>query len=563
VSDEGKKYIKISAAGLIVMVIFAAAAHWGWLGYRHFKETRNQAQGQAFFAQGDYRNALLCARVALLLNSNNVPACRIMAELNDSAHSPAALDWWRRVAKLSPSITNQLALASAGLRYQNPPYPLTTQILGDLSATAGKRADYHVLSAALDLSLHRMAAAEAEFETACQLEPTNQLFQINLAVLRLGSTNAAAVLDAARAKLKQLSNDPNLGPAALRPLVADRLMHDDAAGALNYSTELLTNAQCSLADRLQHLDILQRLKSPGLLPQLKSVQQSSTNAADTARVADWMTANGHSAGAILWLTNLPSSLQTQPPVRLAVVNCFLAQTNWPALRDFTTKGDWGEMEFLRFAFLSHACGKLGQSMIAQSNWHAAVTEAGQRSGPLTTLLQLTGQWGMNQEKDDLLWIIVTKYPRERAASKELERDLFMAGNTLKLNQLCSQLLAFYPDDAAIKNDLAATSLLLKTNLPAAFKLAQAGFDQLPGNPHVVSTYAYALHLQGRTRDGVAVLEKLKSESLQNPSTALYYGVLLSALGENGKAAPFLATAAKDGQLLPEEKLLLAQARKAE
>ena len=562
-SDEGKKYLKIAAGVLIVLVVLAVAACLGWPAYRHFKERRNEAQAQDFFAKGDYRNALLCARVALLLNSNNVPACRVMAELNDSVHSPATLDWRRRVAELSPAISNKLDLASAGLRYENPPFPLTTQILGELSSSAGKLPDFHVLSAELDLSLHRMAAAENQFETACELEPTNQLFQLNLAVIRLDSTNAAAVVDAARAKLKEFSNDPNLGPAALRSLVADRLMHDDVTNALDFSTQLLAGARAGLADRLQHLGILQRLKSPGLLPQLKSVQQSSTNVADVAQVALWMTVNGLSADTILWLTNLPSSLQTQPLVRRAMVNCFLAQTNWPALRDFAAKGDWGEIEFLRFAFLSRACSELGQSTIAQSNWQAAVTEAGEKPGSLNALLQLAGRWGMTQEQDDLLWIMVRKFPRERRASEELAGRYFAAGDTAKLNRLYSLLLAAFPNDDAVENNYAATSLLLKTNLPAAFKLAQDLFARFPGNPDVVSTYAYALHLQGRTRDGAAAMKKLKSESLKKPSTALYYGVLLSALGENEKAAPLLATAATGKQLLPEEKQLLAQAGKTE
>jgi predicted Zn-dependent protease len=562
VSDEGKKYLKIAAGAFIVLVVLTIAACLGWPAYRHFKERRNAAQAQDFFAKGDYRNALLCARVALLINSNNVPACRVMAELNDSVHSPAALDWRRRVAELSPAISNQLDLASAGLRYENPPFPLTTQILGELSSSAGKLPDFHVLSAELDLSLRRMTAAENEFEMASELEPTNQLFHLNLAVIRLGSTNAATA-DAARAKLKELSNDPRLGPAALRSLAADRLMHNDTTNALNFSTQLLTSAQAGLPDRLQHLGILQRLKNPELLPQLKSVQQSSTNVADVAQVASWMTANGFSADTILWLTNLPATLQTQPPVRLAAVNCFLAQTNWPALRDFTAKGDWGEIEYLRFAFLSHACNELGQSTIAQSNWHAAVAEAGEKPGSLNELLQIAGRWGMTQEQDELLWIIAAKFPHERRAAEELAVRYFAAGDTVKLNQLYSLLLASFPNDDSVKNNFTATSLLLKTNLPTAFKLAQDLFARLPDNPDVVSTYAYALHLQGRTREGAAAMEKLKGESLKKPSTALYYGVLLSALGENEKAAPLLATAAAGKQLLPEEKQLLAQARKAE
>ena len=109
-----------------------------------------------------------------------------------------------------PRLTNKLLLASAALRYQGPPYPLTSQVLEDLSASAANMPDFHIVSAELDLSLHRMAEAETQFEAASQLEPTNRLFQLNLAVIRLVSTNTA-VADAARAKLKQFSTDTNLG----------------------------------------------------------------------------------------------------------------------------------------------------------------------------------------------------------------------------------------------------------------------------------------------------------------------------------------------------------------
>jgi hypothetical protein len=55
------------------------------------------------------------------------------------------------------------------------------------------------------------------------------------------------------------------------------------------------------------------------------------------------------------------------------------------------------------------------------------------------------------------------------------------------------------------------------------------------------------------------LEKLKPELLEQPSVALYFGVLLSALHETNRAAPFLAIAQAKGQLLPEEIKLLAAA----
>ena len=180
---------------------------------------------------------------------------------------------------------------------------------------------------------------------------------------------------------------------------------------------------------------------------------------------------------------------------------------------------------------------------------------------LNALLELAGRWEMKNEQVDLLRRVLQRFPDAIWAQEDLERIYFTSGNTRALYQFCSERLQLSPKNVELKNNLAATALLLKTNLTQAFRLAAEAYAGQTNDPSVVVTYAYALHLQGRTRDGVAALEKLKSESLGKPSRALYYGVLLSSLGQNAKAAPFLALAEKDSQLLPEEKQLLAKALK--
>ena len=55
----------------------------------------------------------------------------------------------------------------------------------------------------------------------------------------------------------------------------------------------------------------------------------------------------------------------------------------------------------------------------------------------------------------------------------------------------------------LKNNLAATALLLKTNLTQACQWAAEVYAQNTNDPDVVSTYAYALHLQGRNQEGLA------------------------------------------------------------
>jgi predicted Zn-dependent protease len=557
--DDENRFLKYwIIAGVVVILLLALAAYPGRSAYRHLKEKRGVAQARVFLANGDYRRAWLSVQQAWLINSNNVEACFITAELEDAAHSPATLDWCQRLVKLSPAITNKLLLASAGLRYQGPPYPLTSQVLDDLSASAATNVpDFHIVSAEMDLSLHRMAEAETHFEVASQLAPTNRLFQLNLAVLRLGSTNTAAA-DDARAKLKSFSTDTNLGPPALRSLVADRLVHNDAGGALDYSTQLLAGAQATLNDRLQHLGILKRLQSPELTVQLNALHRdAATNATVAAQTATWMEVNGYLADTVGWLSTLPASIQTQTPVRLAFVDCYLNTTNWPALRKLTSSGDWGEMNFLRLAFSSHAWTELGEPLLADGDWRSAVSAAGERLGGLAALLELANRWQLPRAREDLLWRILREFPDARWAQDTLERLYFDAGNTAGLYQLYSKQLPRSPQNAALKNNLAATALLLKTNLTQACLWAAEAYAQKTNEPVIVSTYAYALHLQGRDQEGLAALQKLKPEQLEQSSVALYYGVLLRAAGQTNEAARFLDIAQTQGSLLPEEKQLLS------
>jgi hypothetical protein len=53
-------------------------------------------------------------------------------------------------------------------------------------------------------------------------------------------------------------------------------------------------------------------------------------------------------------------------------------------------------------------------------------------------------------------------------------------------------------------------------------------------------------------------EKLARPALEQPSVALYYGILLSATGKTKEAAPFIQIALTNGNPLPEEKQLLVE-----
>ncbi len=548
--------------GIVGVIVFALAAA-GWFArpvYRHFKERHSVKQAETFFARADYRGAFLSVRQALLINSNNLPATKIMARLMDLGQSPAALAWQQRVADLEPDVTNQLMLASEGLHHQNPPFALTAKILRELSASASNRVEFQVIATELALRMNRTAEAQAHLESALELQPTNRQFQINLATLQLGATNPA-IAETGRDELKKFVADTNFAAQALRSLVADRLAQKDLPAALNYSTQLTATAQAGVSDGLQQLDILHALQRTNGASRLKFTQQlAATNAPAAALVAAWMVANGRVADAADWLNHLPPEVQAQLPARLALVDCYLANQDWPALMNFTSKGDWHDAEFLRMAFLSHALSELGISFAAETDWKIAAGRAGENLSSLAALSDLAARWDLKPEREDLLRQIVRKFPEAGNAGQELQRIYFNAGNTRKLNELYGTLLAAFPENIDIKNNSAATSLLLRTNLPQAYSMAKENYDRKPDSPSVVSTYAYALDLEGRAQEGLVVMEKLDPASLEKPSIALYYGVLLAATGKTDKAAHYFQLAQAQGGLLPEEKGLIKISR---
>ena len=551
----------VVAVAIVLLVLAALAGTFrvGLRHYRRYQENHWQKEAQAFLARDDYRNAALSARKAITLNPNNVPACRVMAGLADRANSPVALDWLRRIVQNEPTVENKLVLASAGLKYQQPPFPLTVQILHDLTPAATNTAGYQVVAGSLAMQTHRLAEAEAHYEAAARLEPTNGLFRMSVAILRLASTNQTKQVQS-RAILEQMRSEDGIGPLALRVLVADRLAHKDAAAANAYSSQLLANPRATLTDQLQHLEILRQLKSDEFRDRLQTVQQQvTTNAPDVAEVPAWMQANGLVAESLDWLTSLPNHLLDQRPVQMALVQGYLQNRQWTAMLNIASQANWGDLEYLRLALVFRAWSQLGSAGLADTSWNAAMgTAAGHRAATIQ-LLQLAESWHLQQKQEAVLLQMVQESPEDNRARQELESLYFNSGNTLGLHQLYAILNAHFPDAAADKNNLAATALLLKMDVPKARQWAADDYAKDPGDPYVASTYAFALHLQGRDKQGLAVLEKLPPAELAQPSVALYYGVLLAAAGNADKAMPWLQIAQTKGHLLPEEQELLSAA----
>ena len=552
---------------IITVLLLAALAVGGWLArpaYRAHKERQFAAQSRLAWEQKEYRAALLNARQTLVLNPDNLIACEVMADLADLSRSAHALTWRRRIVELDPTPEHRIIYAACALRYERPPFPLATQTLEELTGSATNSVAYHVTVAQLALRLGRNGEAAKQFEAALRLEPTNQLHRLNLAVVRLQSAEAAGSA-AAHAELESLQTEPQASP--LQRLMAGRalVIHHEGkrqfVEAEKFSNAVLRDPTSTFADRLEHLSVLHGGKNPQFDSFLATVQrEAGTNAPAAADLVTRLTELGRASDALAWVQTLPATLRDDPPLPISVANCQATAGRWREMEESLRGAAWKEQDFVRQALLAYAVRQQSETNVAAVHWRGAVQLASPRPEQLATLAQMATGWRWTNEAEAVLWRAARAFPQERWPLDSLQNGYAGMRNTRGLFEVNELLLTRQPTNAIVQNNWATLALLLQTNLARAHALAQQLQARDTNNPGFVSTYAYSLHVQGRSAEALAMMQTLPAKELESPALASYYGVILGAAGQGEKARPYLARA-ETLPILPEELLMVGAARK--
>jgi len=454
---------------------------------------------------------------------------------------------------------NRLDLARTALLLGN--YSEADHALRGVKESDRNRADFHELAALLEVAVNNIPAAEAEAAAAAKLEPRNKSLQLNLAELDVHFGNKKLV-DAAKKSLEDLSADPAYRRDALRQLAVAALRDGDFAHAEALSQKLQLEKPLALEDQLLNLTILKKGMSTNFDQALVSLEkQVGDNPQQVNALSGWLVGQSMTAEALQWLLGLPAKMRQEQAVVVALSDCYAARQNWPDITSLLADLKWGDSDFLRLALLSRALREQKDDLAAQANWQKAVTLASGRRQPLCALLRLANAWGWDKEKEAVAWTVVERYPSEHWALQLLDRFYTANDNTRGLQKVYATLMKNDASDVMAKNNFAAVSLLLGLRLPEAHVIAKEIYDRFPQDAIIVSTYAYSLHVQGRTQEGLQLLAKLPEDKLHLPAVATYYGVLLAAAGQPDKAKPYLDIA-RASKLLPEEKALVTAAQPA-
>ena len=510
------------------------AGYAGYRGYKVWKQNRMMNLARAFAAKGDGRNVLLSVQQVLRSNPQNLEASRMMAALLEAGRSPGALLWRSHVVELNPkSLDDRLALAQSAMLFRD--YMVATNALEGVDQAGRKTAAYHNVAGVVAAAANQRAEAEAHFLEAARLEPTNPAPQLNLAVVRLHSTNASAMAEARTTLMSISSSSPALRCQALRELVVDAIGSRQTNAALALSRDLVQQTNSTFSDQLLRLDVLKGSQNAEFKPALAAFQrEAGTNTAKVYELSMWQITRIGPAETLVWLQSLPRNLQTNQPVTLLAAECHTMLGDWRGLNGTLTNQNWGELEFVRHAFQTRALRGQDLTAAAKAEWEQALKTANGQKASLVMLLRLAAAWNWQSEGEELLWTIVNQYPGEKWAFGALNQALYAGGRTRPLMMLYSQELKPH-------------------------ELAREVYEKAPTNSAYASTYAFSLHMQKKDAEALKVIERLKPQELQNPSIAGYYGLILKATGNGAKAKTCLELASK-APLLPEEKKLFDRAK---
>jgi Flp pilus assembly protein TadD len=539
------------------VAVFLAIAFLGYYGYVSTRQARLLKQARGYIARSNTKTALVCLRRALGYNPKDVQACRLMAELTETASSPAAILWRSRVVELArKSAPDRILLAQTAMMFGD--YLSATNALEGISKTGRNTAAYHNAAGSVALAVHRFDEAETHFSEACRIEPANPAPRMNLAIVRLQSTNTCALVQA-RAALAGLRSNSVLRCQALRESTLDAMRHQQGEDALAFIAELIRETNHVFSDELLRLDVLRATRENEFKTALVALQGDA--AKDSRKIYDlvmWQSATTGPAEALKWLLTLPAEIQTNQPAALLAAECRSTIRDWTGLQTSLKPQNWAELDFVRHAYQSLSLR--GQGFISSSaiEWHVALNAAGERKEALVMLYRFATAWNWAGQKEDLLWTLIRNYPTEKWAIASLTRSLLIDGRTRSLMTLYNQQMNVNPSDLSAKNNLAMTALLLGAWELRPHDLAREVYRRAHASPAYVSTYAFSLHLQKKNDSALKVLEKLTPQQLEDPAVASYYGLILRATGNVEKARKYLALAA-NANLLPEERKLVEQA----
>jgi thioredoxin-like negative regulator of GroEL len=547
-------YLAGAALALLLIVVFGT---YGSKLYSGWHESRLLKRATAMLEKKDFVAANRLARQVLERHRDSLQAFFILAEATEKRNSEETVSWRAQIARLQPdNIDSQLNLASAALRFGQ--IDLARKTLERVAPRAQDLAVFHIVAGWLARAEGNLAEQEQQFAIAVNKDPKNDLYKFNLAALQIHSQDPEKNAQA-RNNLEHLTQVPQFRTGALRALLNDAVDRNDVQAADRFAQQLQMSPEVGFGDYLLCLNFYRKLdakKFDALLEKVKPV--ATRNSGDLGLLMDWMNENGLASEVVKWMDKLPAAATDKPPAAIAIAAAFAEQKHWSRLRRWTRSGSWGEEDYLRLAYQGFAARQSRQSSADaefDTLWRAALHAADDQPDRETKLARLASKWNLPIESEEL-WSRLSRIPPSRREALDALYRLYRANNDIKkLYDVLQRLHEASPNETGITTNLARLGLNIEQNTKQAQELAKQAYDRAPDDVNCAVTYAFSLYVQGRTPEGLEILQKLPPEALREPHAAVYAAVLLLDVNQTDGAKEYIQVA-KHGPIFAEEKRLL-------
>ena len=558
-------------ARLGVMVVVTAIAfllgvvlfNYGSGLYDDWRQSHLLRRATALLQEGELSKAAQTAQEVLARHRDSLPALHVLAEAAEKQNLDEAVRWREQIARLLPSdLDSQLNLASAALRFGK--LDLARHALDRVPSGDRDRAAFHVVAGWLARAQGNFAEQEEQFAAAVKKEPTNDLYQFNLAALQIRSRDPEKSVKA-HDTLQRLSKVAPYRTGALRALLNDAVARNDLIAADNLAQQLQMSPEVTFGDYLLCLNFYRKLdqkKFRSILERVKPV--AARDPSNLASLMDWMNQNDLAGDVVKWIDKLPAAQLKSMAISVEVADAYATVKNWSHLKRWTRAGTWGESEYLRIAYQAIAT-KQSRSRSGNPNtefeslWHSAQELANEQPEHELTLARLASKWELEKESEGLWWRVAENPPTRREALEELRRLYRGKNQTAKLYDVLQRLHQSSPNEAPITADLARLGLNMGQNTEQSHQLAKEAYDRAPNEVNCALTYAFSLSRLGRNAEAVRIVESLSPKQMQDPHAAVYVALLLAEASQLDGAQEYIA-AAENGKIYPEEKKLLDEAK---
>src|SRR5256714_15323619 len=345
-----RRRVCIAIAGLaIALLVGVFFITYGSKLYENWRERRLLQQATTLSQEGKLSKAAQIAQELASRHPDSLAALSILADTAERQNLEEAVAWRERIAQLLPKDPeSQLNFASAALRFGK--LDLAREALNRISPTDRDSAAFHVVAGWLACAEGNFAEQEEQFAAAVKKEPTNDLYQFNLAALQIRSKDAEKSRDA-RDMLERLITIAPYRTGALRALLNDAVERNDRTAANTLAQQLQMSPEVTFGDYLLCLNFYRKLdekKFSVLLDKVKPVAARDPD--DLAQLIDWMTNNGLAGDVLKWIDKLKPDLTTRPPASVSVAQAFATAKNWSRLKRWTRSDSWGKADYLRLAY---------------------------------------------------------------------------------------------------------------------------------------------------------------------------------------------------------------------